>query len=63
VVLVGHEPNLSTFLAVALSGDGARMKIEFKKGAAACLYFNGRIEPGRATLEWMLPPRVLRTLR
>jgi len=63
VVLVGHEPNLSTFLAVALSGDGARMKIEFKKGAAACLNFNGRIEPGRATLEWMLPPRVLRTLR
>ena len=63
VVLVGHEPNLSNFMAAALAGSGARMKIEFKKGGAACLEFAGRIEPGRATLRWMLPPRVLRAMR
>ena len=38
----------------------ARLAIEFKKGGAACLEFGGRPEPGRATLRWMLPPRVLR---
>jgi phosphohistidine phosphatase len=63
VVLVGHEPNLSNFLAVAVAGERARLKIEFKKGAAACVEFARRIEPGQATLRWMLPPRVLRALR
>ena len=63
VILVGHEPYLSGFLAIALFGPGARLKIEFKKGGAACIEFTSRIEPGRATLCWMLPPRVLRALR
>ena len=62
VVLVGHEPNLSNFLAAALCGAGGRMKTEFKKGGAACIEFNSRIEPGRASLKWILPPKVLRTL-
>jgi phosphohistidine phosphatase len=62
LVLVGHEPNLSTFLAAALAGDRAKLKLEFKKGGAACLDFPRRIEPGEASLQWMLPPRVLRAL-
>jgi phosphohistidine phosphatase len=62
VVLVGHEPNLSAFLAAALGGAHARFKIEFKKGGAACIGFERKIEPGQATLRWMLPPRVLRAL-
>ena len=62
VVLVGHEPYLSHFMAAALAGD-ARVGIEFKKGGAACLEFDGRPKPARATLLWMLPPKVLRALR
>ena len=62
-MLVGHEPNMSTFMVAALAGTGARMKIDFKKGAAACLEFAGRVEPGRATLRWLLPPRALRAMR
>jgi phosphohistidine phosphatase len=62
VVLVGHEPNLSTLLSACLH-ERARLKIEFKKGGAACVGFATRIEPGRATLRWMLPPRVLRATR
>jgi phosphohistidine phosphatase len=62
VVLVGHEPNLSNFLAAAVCGAGARMKTEFKKGGAACIEFTARVEPGRATLDWIIPPRVLRSL-
>jgi len=60
VVLIGHEPNLSEFVAVALAGDRAKMKLEFKKGGAACLEFGSRVEPGRARLKWLLTPRVLR---
>jgi phosphohistidine phosphatase len=63
VVLVGHEPNLSILLCAALSGDRARFAVEFKKGGAACLRFENAISPGRATLRWLLPPRVLRQLK
>jgi phosphohistidine phosphatase SixA len=63
VVLVGHEPNLGNFLAAALAGERMRLKIDFKKGGAACVEFARRLEPGQATLLWMLPPRVLRALR
>jgi len=63
VVLVGHEPYLSRFMAAALGGNEARLTIEFKKGGAACLLFSGRPQPARATLRWMLPPRILRALR
>jgi phosphohistidine phosphatase len=62
VVLVGHEPNLSRLLSAALGGDRARFSVEFKKGGAACLHFEKEVSPGRATLVWMVPPRVLRAL-
>ncbi|HKU88188.1 MAG TPA: histidine phosphatase family protein [Steroidobacteraceae bacterium] len=61
VVLVGHEPNLSTLLSACLNGH-ARLKIDFKKGGAACIEFTRRIEPGRACLVWCIPPRVLRAM-
>jgi phosphohistidine phosphatase len=63
IVLVGHEPYLSTWLSAALGGKRARLAIEFKKGGAACVRFEQRIAPGRATLLWMLPPRVLRAMK
>ena len=63
VVLVGHEPYLGSFLSAALAGRQSRLEIEFKKGGAACIEFAARIEPGRATLKWMLPPRMLRALK
>lgn len=63
VVLVGHEPYLTGLLSAALAGKDARITVEFKKGGAACIEFAARLEPGRATLRWMLPPRVLRALR
>lgn len=62
-ILVGHEPNLGKLLAAALVGDGAPFTVDFKKGGAACLEFRARIAPGRATLHWFLPPKVLRTMR
>jgi len=63
IVLVGHEPNLSIFLSVALAGERTSLKIAFKKGGAACLEFSGAIQPGRATLKWLMSPRALRALK
>jgi phosphohistidine phosphatase len=63
VILVGHEPYLGDFLSAALAGQRTRLAIDFRKGGAACIEFTSRIEPGRACLHWVLPPRVLRALR
>jgi len=63
IALVGHEPNLSSFLSAALAAERARLEIDFKKGGAACIEFAGRVEPGSGLLKWMLPPRVLRSLK
>lgn len=62
VVLVGHEPYLSGLLSTALAGQHPRLRIEFRKGGAACIEFESRVEPGRATLCWMLTPKMLRAL-
>jgi phosphohistidine phosphatase len=57
VIVVGHEPNLTANMA-ALCGFDAK-KLELKKGGC----YGVRIDPdGKATLEWLLSPRVLRRL-
>ncbi len=63
IVLVGHEPDLGRLLAVCVAGADARLSLRFRKGGAACLSFAGAPRVGEATLEWLLPPKVLRTLR
>lgn len=63
VVLVGHEPNLSTLLAAAIVGERAHLNIQFRKGGAACLEFAGSVRAGQATLKWLVPPRALRHLK
>ena len=63
LVVVGHEPQLGKLLVAALAGEEARFAVEFKKGGAACVEFRGRAMPGRGTLVWHLPPRMLRAMR
>lgn len=57
-VIVGHEPNLTDNLRTLLRLPEAH-SIELKKGGC----YGVRLDPGgRATLEWLLPPRILREL-
>lgn len=61
VAVVGHEPHLSSLLALLVAGDrtlGARL--ELKKGAVAVL--EGEPRPGGMQLVALLPPKVLRRL-
>lgn len=60
VALVGHEPALSSLLAILLSGRAER--IDWKKGGAACLDCPGLPAPAQATLRWFATPRLLRGL-
>lgn len=58
LILVGHEPNLSTNL-LALIGAADRAAVDFKKGGAACVRLNAA---GTGVLQWMLTPRLLAKL-
>ena len=62
VALVGHEPNLSELASYLLSGAGAGVSFEWKKGGVACLELAEDALPGGARLHWFLPPRALRSL-
>ena len=58
VLLAGHEPYLSGFISLLCTG-GPGMGLEMKKGAL-CRLETAAPSCGKcATLEWLLPPRVV----
>jgi phosphohistidine phosphatase len=63
VAVVGHQPGLGHFIAACLSGTVRPEAVELKKGAVACVTFEGPPRAGHATLKWLLPPRIPRAAR
>lgn len=62
VLLVGHEPYLSSLISTLLSGK-ASLKVTLKKGGL-CLLTVGALRHGPcATLEWLLTPRQMMKIR
>lgn len=56
VLLVGHEPYLSTLVSLLCTG-GSSLQLNLKKGGLCRLELE-TVKPGRcATLEWLLGPR------
>jgi phosphohistidine phosphatase len=60
VMIVGHEPNLSSVVALLLTGQPDGASIELKKGACAAVELTAFEPRGGATLRWLMPPRALR---
>jgi len=53
VLLVGHEPHLSTLISLLITGS--RMAgIEMEKGSLACVEVDGPVKYGRGKLAWLL---------
>jgi phosphohistidine phosphatase len=61
VAVVGHEPDLSTLVGYLLTGQ-PRSFMEFRKGGACMLRFDGAAQAGAGMLLWVLTPRQLRDL-
>jgi phosphohistidine phosphatase len=59
VMVVGHNPSITEFLARIITKSGSEALIEFKKGAAA------RVETVRhaARLNWFLTPKMARAVQ
>jgi phosphohistidine phosphatase len=63
VALVGHQPGLGVLLSACLLGNDGAISIEMKKNAVACVSFDGSARAGRAVLNWLATPRMLRGFR
>jgi phosphohistidine phosphatase SixA len=55
-MVVGHNPNLSRFLSLLVTGGLSNGAVEMKKGSVA------RVEIGakRSVLQWMVTPRLVK---
>jgi len=59
VMLVGHEPDLSSLGSLLLTGSATGAAIELKKGGV-CLLETAALRAGKcATLLWLAPPKLL----
>jgi phosphohistidine phosphatase len=58
IMIVGHNPSITEFLARLITKSGSQALIEFKKGAVA------RVETVRnsATLNWLFTPKIARAI-
>ncbi len=61
IALVGHEPHLSSLLALLTLGDTDGGSLPLKKGGVAILDLS-QLCAGAAELQALIPPRVLRAL-
>ena len=59
VAVVGHEPNIGELAARLI---GARMPMEFKKGAICRIDFEVFPPKGAGQLQWFVTPRMLREI-
>ena len=57
LMLVGHEPNLSTLASVLLAGT-PDVSINFKKGGICCLSVDDLHYDRKAVLEWLITPKI-----
>jgi phosphohistidine phosphatase len=64
VAIVGHQPSLGRLLAACLApqvlGGVDPRAFEFKKMGVALVSFTKAVRAGGGTLQWFVPPRVLR---
>ncbi len=58
VMVVGHNPNMSQFLSLLVTGGLSERAIEMKKGSVA------RVEVGakRSVLNWLITPRLIKSV-
>lgn len=59
IMVVGHNPSLTEFLAKSVGSATGTAHIDLKKGAVARVDMNGRA----GILEWLVTPRIARTLQ
>jgi phosphohistidine phosphatase len=57
IMVVGHNPSLSEFLSLLISGGASKTAVDLRKGAAAKVEITGKRS---ATLTWCVTPKTVR---
>ena len=57
LMLVGHEPNLSTLISVLLAAS-PNISINLKKGGVCCLSVDNLQYDQKTVLEWLITPKI-----
>jgi phosphohistidine phosphatase len=57
VMLVGHNPSMSRFLSLLITGGESDWTVNMKKGSVARV----EVEPKHSTLNWLITPRLIKT--
>lgn len=60
VMVVGHNPSLSQYLSLVMSGGAGDSGVELKKGAVAKVETGAR---GQGVLHWCLTPKLVRSIQ
>lgn len=61
LAIVGHEPHLSSFASLLISGKDEALLV-LKKGASCLIEFNDTPAPGAGKLLWLLQPAQLKKI-
>jgi phosphohistidine phosphatase len=56
LMVVGHNPTLSSFLSLMITNGAFEQAVELKKGSVARVDYDGK----QATLNWLLTPKLAR---
>jgi phosphohistidine phosphatase len=59
ILVVGHNPSFTEFLAKSISAGARDAHIDFKKGAVAKVEMNGR----QGTMQWLVTAKIARALQ
>lgn len=57
VMVVGHNPNMSQFLSLLVTGGLSEDAIDMRKGSVARVEMGGK----RSVLDWLVTPRVIKS--
>jgi phosphohistidine phosphatase len=63
VMIVGHEPQLSSIASILLTGAGDVAHLKLKTGGCIAIDLPARFERGGGELRWMLTHKQLRQMR
>lgn len=62
VGVVGHEPSMSLLVAALVASPAAQLTLDWRRGGAALIEFDGVPVLSDGALRWFLSPRVMRAL-
>jgi phosphohistidine phosphatase len=63
LAVIGHQPDLGRLISACLPGSPGSAAFELRKMAVALISFDGAPRASQGELRWLVPPKLLRSIR